>query len=819
MLIQQLSRRTQLLAASAIGLGLMAAPAMATEAVFDDQQTTRVSDIVVTAAGYEQKIVDAPASISVVSAEQLAERPYVTLLDAVRDLEGVDVGETRDKTGQGSISMRGMGSDYTLVLINGRRQNNHGDIYPNSFGGNQFGHIPALDAIERIEVIRGPASTLYGADAMGGVINIITKRSPDRWAGSLTTTHNFALDNSYGDEATYDVYLNGPIIPDTLNLSVRGSHYKRDASNPVYDTAIDPNGTEHIRALGFGGGGKTVDNENTSGGLSLTYTPSATQTFTLDYDTSRQEYNNAIVINDEGVEEYPVGTVDNYGAMLRVANNGRVEPRAGYAPTQEFSRETFGVTHEGQWSFGNTRISLAYVSTNNKGRTLPFSVTERQELQGLWNEACISMGGSSGNCGTSGTGFNNNLSEATKLDMMEANLSGEQLAQLKSFLPRPKRTLESEQWTLDAQLNAVKDWRGEHRIIVGTQIIRGELTDGVFGMESGQAGVAQEHNMYSVFAEDTWQATDAFALTAGVRYDNHDIFGDHISPRLYGVYTLNEQWTIKGGVSTGFKTPKTTQLYDGVIGFGGQGTTPQFGNPDLQPETSVSTELAVYWQGSNGNSFNATVFNNEFKDKIANQPCGTVLDLQCASTGDFADINYSPSNTRVTNIDEVVIRGAELAGRWQATQTISVRSNYTYTDSEQKSGANAGMPLGDTAKHMLNATINWQPMDRLNVMLSGEGRADRYATSLSSDNGRPIYYKDYAILNLGASYQVNPWLTVNARINNLLDHDFTTYDAQFKDLNNNGIYEDDVDGEVLFLDHYNNKDKARSLWISLNARF
>src|SRR5690606_37843016 len=144
------------------------------------------ADIVVTAAGFEQKITDAPASISVITAEDLANRPYITLLDAVRDLEGVDVGETRDKTGQGTVSIRGMGSDYTLILINGRRQNNHGNIYPNNFGGNQFNHIPPRDSIERIEVIRGPASTLYGADAMGGVINIITKRALDRWSGSVT---------------------------------------------------------------------------------------------------------------------------------------------------------------------------------------------------------------------------------------------------------------------------------------------------------------------------------------------------------------------------------------------------------------------------------------------------------------------------------------------------------------------------------------------------------------------------------------------------------------------------------------------------------
>src|SRR5690606_17034675 len=209
----------------ALCAALAALPAAASPATAGDPST--LDTVVVTATGFEQKIVDAPASISVITREDLARRPYITLLDAVRDLEGVDIGETRDKTGQGTISMRGMGSDYTLILINGRRQNNHGDIYPNNFGGNQFNHIPPLDAIERIEVIRGPMSTLYGADAMGGVINIITHRSLDTWAGSLTLGRTVETDDAYGDDTTADVHLTGPIVPGTLELAVRGSWYKR----------------------------------------------------------------------------------------------------------------------------------------------------------------------------------------------------------------------------------------------------------------------------------------------------------------------------------------------------------------------------------------------------------------------------------------------------------------------------------------------------------------------------------------------------------------------------------------------------------------
>src|SRR5690606_28236490 len=142
------------------------------------------------------------------------------------------------------------------------------------------------------------------------------------------------------------------------------------------------------------------------------------------------------------------------------------------------------------------------------------------------------------------------------------------------------------------------------------------------------------------------------------------VFGDHLSPRLYGVFNASAQWTIKGGVSTGFKTPKTTQLYDGVVGFGGQGTSPMLGNPDLQPETSTSVELAAYWQHADGHNLNATVFRNTFDDKIASQPCGLGTALQCSSSGEFAELGYATSS-RTVNIDKVEIQGVELAGRWQ----------------------------------------------------------------------------------------------------------------------------------------------------------
>src|SRR5690606_8427026 len=108
---------------------------------------------------------------------------------------------------------------------------------------------------------------------------------------------------------------------------------------------------------------------------------------------------------------------------------------------------------------------------------------------------------------------------------------------------------------------------GRHHLVVGGQMIDGELEDGVYSMEvsSSGAGVVQNHEMRAVFAEDNWTPIDPLTITAGVRYDDHNLFGGHVSPRIYGVYTVSDEWTVKGGVSTGFKTPKTSDLFDGVV--------------------------------------------------------------------------------------------------------------------------------------------------------------------------------------------------------------------------------------------------------------
>lgn len=753
-----------------------------------------VEEMVVTAAGFEQKLTDAPASISVISQDEILSRPHVNLLDMLKYQEGVDIGTSRDKTGQGTVSMRGLTGEYTLYLIDGKRQNNHGDIYPNNFGGNAFGHMPPAEAIERIEVIRGPASTLYGADAMGGVINIITRDISDDWFGSASLSGTFQENDDFGDDEQLDFTADGPLIPGKLGLGLRGTWYESDASSPELDPAVDPNGDLHFRSVGFGGGGRTVDSETSEYGATLTFTPNERNTIRLDYDRSEQVYDNTpFTIPETGELSYPLGTKDNIEALWQ-ERGGALNPRAGYAEDQEFTREWWSISHEGQWEFGTSYLALSHVDTRNEGRTLPLTVTERQQLAEMYYA----------------TGDYAGMPEADRKALAES-----------TFLPRPRRPLDSRQYTLDARLDLPFDAFGSHMLVLGAQLIDGELEDGVFGMESNEPGAVQEQQMYSLFVEDSWTPIAPLTVTAGVRYDDHDVFGSQVSPRLYGVYSLSETWTIKGGVATGYKTPLTTDLYDGITGFGGQGTSPFAGNPDLEPETSVNSEIALYWDSAAGHNFNVTYFNTRFEDKIARGD--TVLSCEltagerpCVNLGAYDALGYSSYSQKI-NIDDVDVQGVEMAGRYRIGARWSLSANYTWTDSEQKSGPQEGEPLTNTAEHMANVTLDWYVLQRLSLTLQGELRSDRYR-GWNAVLDEAQYYEDYDLWNLGVRYAITDNITLTGRVNNLFDEDFSTYDTDFVDLNGDGIYEADSD-EVQFTDHYNVIAASRNYWLSLQVSF
>ena len=738
--------------ATALCAILAAPPVLAEASVAAATEAVDLDAVVVTAAGYEQKLVDAPASISVISQADLRQRRYSNLAQALADVEGIDINQGTGKTGGLNISIRGMPSAYTLVLIDGRRQNNSGDITPNGFGETSNSFMPPMSAIERIEVIRGPMSTLYGSDAMGGVVNIITRKVAQTWGASVGINHTLQEHGDYGHTRGMNVYANGPLARDLLGLAVRGSWFDRGPSELEF-----ADGSNVSRR-----GAAATEGRNYNLGTRLTFTPHQDHELSLDLERGRQTYNN---------DDCQLGTLDGWSGNAVAGCTSPSVQAAGYAQELRFNRDQVVLAHRARLGQAVLDSSLTHKATETVGRTVP------------------------GRIGTAWTGFPGIVGGAP-------------------------RTLESTDLVFDTRL--VMPLAQAHTFSVGAQWLDAEVVDGLATEEFSKKS-------WSLFAEDEWRLRENLGLTFGGRYEDHEAFGGHFSPRAYLVWNASGNWTVKGGVSEGYRVPTVNQLHDGINGASGQGTIITIGSPDLKPETSTNAEIGVYFDNLAGFNANLTVFRTDYDDMISGGTpipnCWSATRPGLPGCMDLGNGFTQDSFAHSINIDRAQSRGAELAARWQFHDSWSVSGNYTWTDTEQKSGIDAGAPVTNQARHIANAKLDWEPSERFNFFLRGEyyGDRDRFTNlfdNLSAANQAIVNglgpLKAYHQFHLGGSYRASDHLTFNATVYNLLDKDFLE-----------GSHYTTHTGATAWGSHYaqigagtvGTIQEGRRLWLSVNVDF
>lgn len=135
--------------------------------------------VVVTASRFEEKLSDTLASTTVISQEDIQNSTATTLKDLLRSVNGLTVKTSSSFGKLTSVFMRGTSSSHVLTMVDGVK------LYSATSGGTAFQHIP-LDQIDYIEIVRGPRSGLYGSEAIGGVIQIFTKKGSDKPAANFS---------------------------------------------------------------------------------------------------------------------------------------------------------------------------------------------------------------------------------------------------------------------------------------------------------------------------------------------------------------------------------------------------------------------------------------------------------------------------------------------------------------------------------------------------------------------------------------------------------------------------------------------------------
>ena len=232
------------------------------------QEPIKANTVHVTATRVERELMDVPMSVSVMTEEQIKKNPSTNIADLVKDIPGLTIHSSTP--GINRIAIRGEDPSRTLILIDGQKISEQ-----KSMDGTPILIDPAN--IARIEVIKGPASVLYGSDAIGGVVNIITKKDSQKVLSGSASLGYFGATDGFSQSLS-------------LAGSNKGWHYNLSASNASYGDTKTPYGdlpdTDYTQQ-DFRGMISYDFNEHFSAGVHASYFDSDTQTSALEIENKK----------------------------------------------------------------------------------------------------------------------------------------------------------------------------------------------------------------------------------------------------------------------------------------------------------------------------------------------------------------------------------------------------------------------------------------------------------------------------------------------------------------------------------------------------
>ena len=291
-----------------------------------------------------EKQLQQSLGVSRISKDDIDKRPAVNdISEFVRTMPGVNLTgntATGQRGNKRQIDLRGMGPENTLILIDGKpvnsRQSERISMRGERNTRGDSNWVP-VEEIESITVLRGPAATRYGSGAMGGVVNIVTKKVSKEFKGQVNLYANQPQDSKEGATRRIGFNLSGPIIQDTLGFRIYGNLNKTDA-----DAADINEGHGNDSAAGVEG----VRNKDIAGRLQWKISPA--QTLILDSSYSRQ----GNIYNGDTQNSNPRSALVNSLADSK-------------AETARLYRSAYSLTHDGAWEWGDTKNVISYERTVN----------------------------------------------------------------------------------------------------------------------------------------------------------------------------------------------------------------------------------------------------------------------------------------------------------------------------------------------------------------------------------------------------------------------------------------------------------------------
>ncbi|NGM21591.1 TonB-dependent hemoglobin/transferrin/lactoferrin family receptor [Roseomonas stagni] len=661
-----------------------------------------------TALRNARRLTDTPATVDVIPGAEIDRQMARNLADVFRYTPGVSVNRQTSGTDPfrslGGITIRGVGGNRVLTLVDGFRtieritDNTRDVVDPWN--------------LQRVEVVRGPGSVLYGSDALGGVVNFITRNPEDLiapgeiWGGEASTSFA-SVDNSLQSRLT--------VAARAEQVSAMFSYQRRDASEPSRNNSRSPDGIWNCT-------------RNLSAG--------ATPCNRFDpLDIAADNYF-ARIVYDPLPNLRLRFTADVLQRVTDVDQRFDLGPATGgvtnlsYARTQDISRGLFAADAEWRPELGwldQVRVMVGYQPqeierTGTRYRRLANGQVQRVADSLTYSEDVlqgeVQLSSSFNLAGTRhaltyGVSASTTATDYRREDVttnLSTNVTTVARAGGFNFANADTRRL-------DAFLqDEIALFGGRLTLVPGARLSTTRIAPRPDGDYRASPGAAP-------------RTLDESNVSLG--------FG--------AIWRLDETWSLYGNYGEGFKMPTAEQLFTSLPGT----TFNLVPNPDLRPEQVRSYEAGIRVQLPNAYA-SLGVFRAEYTDFIQSL-------VQVPGTVDYTS----------RNISEVTMQGVELAGAWRFLPEWRLQGSASWQEGRQRATPGAAETPFDGARPLnLAAGVTWDnPALRTSVTLNGT-----YAAAVTETSSSQLYQpKAYQVFDLLASWRPLPNVELNGGIFNILD--------------------------------------------------
>jgi iron complex outermembrane receptor protein len=694
----------------------------------------QLDEVVVTATKSKTNLFDAPAAVTLITDQQISAKNTARLGDALLNVPSLflragALGDSQGTQGTSGMSLRGVDHKKVLVLIDGKPLQDAGS-------GQINWRSVMVEDIARIEVVPGAFSSLYGSNAIGGVINILTKQA---------NQHELSLKfkNGWGDAAGQDasVYVRerseqGWGVVAGLAIQNRDSY----ANDFVLKTAST------------GAAGTAV-----TGAQSITTSAGAPAYLVGDKGAAPWRQ-----LNATAKVFYDVSAQDKVFAGVALS-----ETKLGYSPFNSYLRNAAGMpVSSGNLGINGQLVKLSESNFLNNSPLLESAVRYFTGYEGLLANdialkievARINRQYQFVNADTTATwaGGTGTQSDAPNSGT-DANLS-------LNFPLGQKQTIVTgialHREVVDSQTFNLANWRDPATATAVSSGFSGDSRTTSFFIQDEMS----LHSKFKVFVGgryDDWQTQGAYFKSstpvAAVNYATRS--ASSLTNKLSGVYQPLENLNLRASFGQSFRAPSNQDLYaySNIAGI------TSIGDPNLKPEKGTSWELGSTWRVAARTQVGVTYFQTMIEDLLTNYR-----------------ISNLPIISQRINAGRAKINGLELSAETPLNDYFDVTANYSVINSEMLENAidplSVGKRLIDSPKNIAGLGVQGQ-YGSWSVTLTAQYYSKIFSTAQNTDTaeGVPGAYDARTLVNGKIAYGLNKFTKVSVAINNLLNQQSYSY--------------------------------------------